>query len=36
MPRVKMTKMTRMALYGLQLYLMVLFALILVRFFGTF
>ncbi len=36
MPRAKMTKMTRIVLYGLQLYLIFLFALILVRFFKTF
>ena len=36
MPRVKMTKMTRIVLYGLQVYLILLFILIVVRFIRTF
>ena len=36
MPRVKMTRMKRLVLYGLQLYLIFLFALILVKFFKAF
>jgi hypothetical protein len=36
MPRVKMTPMTRIALYFLRIYLVVLLALILVRFLRVF
>jgi hypothetical protein len=36
MPRVKMTTKTRIVLYGLQIYLIFLFAMILLKFFRTF
>ena len=36
MPRVKMTRMTRIALYGLRIYLIFLFILIIVRFLRVF